>query len=290
MSLFDRLIDKFIDIVQKLFHIIFTDKKNMAEFKAQFAPEIFEIAAVIAPDGFGCGMAPDFQGYWSVTARITAWQNCSNGEVTKVKKDKSIMAEVYNTKKLKKQLKENSIITAKVRMNDWGFLLVKIIETDKTYPELETILKKQLQPVQYKDEVLGTFELDKGYGFFMKECEWLGKRVMLSFEKTTKAKMQATLSVVHVLYENQSEWDARMRKFAVGELLKDKTWLGYNLGYDEDDLTEAQTMEMIKLDEITVYKNGYFAFGFGYGEESWNHGISVEGDLESGPVEATNEG
>jgi len=245
-------------------------KKN--EFEKLFAPETMEIAILIDPSGFGAGRAGK-EKYWTVNAGISAWQDLSSGRVHTVE-NCSLTTMIENTDELSKKLKANSILTVKVCKGEVDFLLKEVIESSDTYPELEKILEEQLKSVYYKDEILGTFTLDKSINYFNNKIEWLGESISVSFALDTEENIRDTISVLHNLVKEQSEWDRRVRKFAAEELT--------NLANDwqEEDVVEEEFAKRIILESITVYADGGFVFWFDDDDLFFGHVIFVEGNLK----------
>ena len=88
----------------------------------------------------------------------------------------------------------------------------------------------------------------------------------------------------HELFKLQQTWDARVRDYAVSELLelKNDTWLGEG----ETEFTPATFKAQMKLESISVDPAGGFEFWFNDGDLFWGHTILVSGTLTDGPNDA----
>src|SRR5262249_31987940 len=134
------------------------------------------------------------------------------------------------------------------------------------------------KPVTFEDPILGTFTLDRRVDWFIAQVVWAGESISLNLSESAEA--QAALKTAHALWENQSEWNRRVRDYAIAKLLplKNDTWLDE----DEAELTPDEFNERMMLESITVNANGSFDFWHNDGDLFWGHSIQISGSLSEG--------
>ena len=245
------------------------------EFEARFAPETTEIAAVIAPSGFGAGRGGK-EKHWTVNAKITAWQDIEGSEVHAAE-NCCLTALVENTEELSEKLEANSIITAKVRKGEKDFLICEIKKSSKTFPLLEKVLEEQIKPVYYEDEVLGTFTLEKRVNMYEGKIDWFGEEIRMTFLDDDEEYMRSTISMLRGFAADQKDWDTKAREFVARQL----TDLA-NEWQEDEEITKEQFAKRIILNVISTYGDGDFTFWFNDDDIFFGHSIIVTGTIENG--------
>ena len=111
---------------------------------------------------------------------------------------------------------------------------------------------------------------------------WAGCSVSLNLSGSADA--QDALKTAHALWQNQAEWNRRVRDFAVEQLLtlKNDTWLDEG----EPELTPDDFEDRMTLESITVNADGSFDFWHNDGDLFWGHSIQISGSLAEGPTHA----
>lgn len=138
------------------------------------------------------------------------------------------------------------------------------------------------KPVTFDDPTFGTFTLDRRVDWFTAEVMWNGNRVSLNLAESDE--VHEALAAAHALWQEQREWNRRIRDYAVQELLplKNEAWLSE----DEAELTADEFKDAMTLESITVYPDGSFDFWHDDGDLFWGHSIQISGSLSEGPTDA----
>lgn len=251
--------------------------REITDFEKNYDEEIIEILAIIDANGLGAGKIPK-ERFWTACIDIIAWKE--SGENSDINTKKTLLrfkADDKFLKEIRDKLKPNSIVKLLVRKNNKGFLLCDVLEFYNEDKELEKILRKQLEPVFYQDEIWGEFHLDKSVNIFQKNVEWCGEYIRISFDYDDEEKMKEALKTGHVLYEGQTKWMSKILAFACKELLglKNDLWLDE----EENEITEDQFIKSLKLCDIVLQNDGEFTFWFEDGDLFWGHSIIVEGNI-----------
>ena len=88
--------------------------------------------------------------------------------------------------------------------------------------------------------------------------------------------------MAHSLWENEDDWNRRIRDFAVQKLLplENDCWLDD----DESELSPDQFKDRMTLEGISVDPDGSFDFWHNDGDLFWGHAIQISGSLVEGPT------
>lgn len=161
------------------------------------------------------------------------------------------------------------------------FMVVKVLKEDIQNEVLQEILKEYRKPVIIIDEKLGKFELNKDYGSFNGNVNWLGKNISVSLNVDIDNKKSWTkaLKTVQVLHDQQEEFNLEFVKF-YGEKLTDlaNDWLEDG----NEKITKNDFINRISLSEIIVdFKGNYNAF-YDDGDMFDGHTIDVSGNIKTG--------
>ena len=110
------------------------------------------------------------------------------------------------------------------------------------------------------------------------EAEWLGAKCNVSVDHLDD------LPVAHALWSDQQSWTAKAVNLAVSQLLelKNDTWLGE----DEKPLSAVEFGQRLKMESITVGRQGAFELWFDDGDLFWGHSITLKGSLSRGLTHA----
>lgn len=163
-------------------------------------------------------------------------------------------------------------------------LLETLIGPTRGEAELHAHAKRLQLPVTRADKVLGKLTLDRRINSYDGRAKWNGKAVTVSVSADEGGDPDAGIQVAHALWRAQARWSRRVSDFAVAKLLKlkNENWLDEN----EKPVTAKEFRRRMKLETVSVYGDGSFAFWHDDGELFWGHAIQVSGDLKSGPRDA----
>ncbi|MBN2445109.1 MAG: DUF2262 domain-containing protein [Phycisphaerae bacterium] len=151
--------------------------------------------------------------------------------------------------------------------------------------ELNAFLAKYLEPVTLDDSVLGTFTLDRRFGCWTAEIDWLGAITSLRVEPRDESKPEHALRVAREFWESQTEWTRKTIDLAVAKLLnlKNEEWLAEA----ETPATAADFHQRLTLESLSVRPDGSFEFIYDDGNLFWGHAIVVKGTSTGGLSSAT---
>ncbi len=150
--------------------------------------------------------------------------------------------------------------------------------------ELNRVLAQAQQPVTLNDAQFGVFSFDRRLESFEAKTQWGRAQIALTLVAAEPAEIERALTNARELWRSQSDWQARIERYAVERLLslKNETWLGE----DEKPFSAKAFVARMRLESIVVYPDGSFEFWHDDGELFWGHAISVSGNLTDGPTDA----
>lgn len=162
--------------------------------------------------------------------------------------------------------------------------LLELLEVQATDPELSERAEALRQPVTRQDPFFGELTLDRRLDWWGTIFRWGTTPVQLYLSGDEEGSPEPALRAARSLWEEQPEWEKRVRDFAVEALLplKNDVWLDD----DEEPLTSEAFKERMTLQSITLYPDGSFDFFHDDGELFWGHAIQVWGTLSEGPTGA----
>lgn len=169
------------------------------------------------------------------------------------------------------------------------FMIVDVLEEDVQNGELLAILAEYRKTIKIVDEVLGEFELNKDWGMFNGEINWLGEEISASLEVNAENKSSWTkaMKALRILFEQQQQQDSEFRTFAAEHLTK--------LANDwrEDKGIEISTNDFINRishSELTVTSSGNYTAYYDDDDMFAGHVVTVHGNNKKGIKSATIEG
>lgn len=147
------------------------------------------------------------------------------------------------------------------------FLLVELIENNYEDEDLKPILDKYVQPVYYKDEVLGTFKLDKGLNTFTNNINWVNKnKVELVFDNNDN--IENSIQTARKIFEDKKELDKKVKEYIASQLLEEAN--NYNEDADKDEIDEKQFAKFLTFESIVIRSKGV-DFYVDDGDVFWGH-------------------
>lgn len=159
-------------------------------------------------------------------------------------------------------------------------VLIDLIASSASDPELERIANALQQPVMLKTKVLGKLSLDRSVGWYEGAVRVGMKKIRMSIDPDDIESPEATIEAAERLVSTIRDWDRKARDLAVKELLsvKNESWLEEG----ETEVTSEQFKKRMKAESITVHEDGSFDFWYEDGDLFWGHSIEVRGDFDSG--------
>jgi hypothetical protein len=214
-----------------------------------------EILIVTGANGISGGKAGN-EKLWTISCTVLAWKEIG-GKITVEERRLVTKGEEEKLRRLQEQIKANGIY--QVRATSDFELYDFIGEAEDS--ELESFLAEQLKPVYFEDSKLGKFELDRSVDWFERNIDWMGEEISLTFDAHEESEMRKMLETGHILFDNQVEWDKKIRSFACDDLLEllNDSWLED----DEEKLMPETFQSRMVLDSIALSEDGCFNFWFG---------------------------
>jgi hypothetical protein len=254
-------------------------------FEQLMASPISDVLAVVGANGPGAGRNHGDE-MWTMSFTVEAWR-VAEGEIQK--RPLTVRRKVTDSELRTWQdlIQAYEVIHLKARVveSDPGgpeALLEDFAGRVASDAELNAIAEELQKPVTLEDSLLGTFTLDRRVDWFTGEPLWAGQSISLNLSESAEAR--EALGTAHALWQNQSEWNQRVRSFAVERLLplKNDFWLDE----EEAELTPEQFDNRMTLDSITVNADGSFEFWHNDGDLFAGHWIQISGSLSEGPTDA----
>jgi hypothetical protein len=246
---------------------------------------IVEVLGVVSPSGASGGRVGG-ESLWSVGFTFDAWR-IVGGDLRAGPLSISRKVTDQELDKLQRKIGPYAVVRIKARVGESAFgghqaRLEEFVGVETSDAELNHQAVELQQPVTFEDPTFGIFTLDRRVDWFTGEVVWDGKRIPLNLSKSEEA--QEALKSARELWQNQVEWNRRVRDFAVQELLplKNGTWLDE----DEAELSPDEFKDRMTLESITVYPDGSFEFWHDDGDLFWGHSIQISGSLSQGLTHA----
>lgn len=226
---------------------------------------------------------------WTLTFSFDAWKpefgSIRKGPLTVRRKvsDKEL-------KKFQKLIDSESIVHIRARLaeeNSFGSpqaLLEKFVRVESGDSELNGYLAKLKKPVTFEAPGFGIFTLNRRVKWFAAKTRWCGRDIDLSLHASEMPEVKKALAVAKRLWKTANKWDARVKDYAVEQLLelKNDNWLDE----DEHEVTPDEFKRRMTLEAITVDPDGSFDFWHNDGELFFGHSIQISGCIESGLEQA----
>lgn len=167
------------------------------------------------------------------------------------------------------------------------YYIVKIIRKSLKDPRLEAIRTEYLKPVSIEDKA-GTFSLDRKYGWFEGDIDWLGstQRVLLDKDENSDTAEKA-LQTLHRFLEDMEKWDKKLRTFAAEQLTElANDWQDG----DTPEITKEEFTQRIGAPDFRIDEKGGFEAEYNDDDMFYGHWIVVYGDADGELKDANIEG
>lgn len=253
--------------------------------------ELVEIVGVVHPLGAGGGRGGQ-ESLWALNFSFVLWRR-PDGAVTEqqlyLSKPGLTDAEL---RAAMDALHPYDIIRVRVRPTEpvgagdtARAQLVEVLGPEPSDTELSARVEQLRQPVTVEHPFFGTLTLDRALNSYEAEVPWGGHPVRLHLSLDESEDENALLATAQSLWDEQRQWDERVRDHAADELLdlKNDAWLGE----DEEPFTRDTFKARMALASVGVYSDGAFEFCFNDGNLFWGHVILVSGSLAEGPKDAS---
>ena len=262
------------------------ERRHRQLFEQLEAAPISEVVAVIGPSGPGAGRSPG-EDLWTMSFDFEAWRAAGN-EIQMRRLTVRRMVTHEELKRFQEIIVPYEVVRVKARvvvdsvLGSPQALLETFLGRETLDAELSDFAELRQKPVTLEDPLLGTFTLDRRVDWFSGPVVWAGESIILNLSES--ADVQDALKTAHALWQNPSEWNRRVRNFAVAELLplKNDFWLDEG----EFELTPEEFKERMTLESITVNADGTFDFWHDDGDLFLGHSIQIGGSLADGPIYA----
>ena len=273
------------------------NKMTLSEWEDTFDKKEREII-VLRHEGGGGSLR---NGFWEWDEYFLAYVDCETGELHK--EEGRIEFPVIDKEEPPFQFKEETIYKLRVREKlpeevpegalpaKNYFLVVKVLEKNAVFPELEEILTEYRKPVVLQDDVLGELTYDKLLKSFEGNIAWLRGKIHISLyvDKDNKSGITKAKKLLKTMVLEQEKWDADLRNFAAKELTK----LACEWAESEEEaalITEESFAKRISLSLIWVSSGGSFTAYLDDDDLFFGHSITVCGSPKNGLVSADIEG
>ncbi|MFH1304463.1 MAG: DUF2262 domain-containing protein [Planctomycetota bacterium] len=265
----------------------FADRRRKIEELYATSPIVDVLGVYIR----GGGGRVEFDGQTTLTFKFDTWRIPSGDlqekelaiHFTKSQEECDVLRELfipYNIYHIKAR-----VFYASEEFNWNGARLVEFIGVDTSDAKLNKCLADLQNPVTYNDPQLGIFTLNRDHNIFTTKTQWKQQEVELTLNVSDLDEIDDALKTAHQLWDQQADWNQRVRDYVVQELLpvKNESWRDD----DEAEINEKQFNANIDLETILVNDDGSFEFWFDDGEMFGYHMLYCRGDLTKGIFEAS---
>jgi len=253
---------------------------------------VSEVVGVVEAMGTGGGRSRGEE-LWTLRTTFEAWRVHGAALQTRPLRISGKVTDA-DLKKLQALLPPYAIFRIHARViNESPFggpeaLFERVLGFDDSDAELNQFAANLQKPVTFDDPMFGTFTLDRRINWFIGKAAWKGGEIKINLEGKETRAVRAALKTAQALWQSQTEWDQRVRDYAVMRLLERKNddWLGEG----EDEVSSDQFKARMKLESVTTRPDGEFDFWFDDGNLFWGHAIQISGNLSTGPTHADTPG
>jgi hypothetical protein len=158
--------------------------------------------------------------------------------------------------------------------------LHRIVHVGAKDLELEQLARNLQTPIVLHHATLGRLEYNRRVNWFEGRAQWCGQEVKVSLSCSRSEEPTAVLDVASRLFNEQEQWDRRVREYAVEQLLplKNGSWLDE----DEEEISAADFLSKMSLESISLDEEGDLTFWHNDGDLFCGHAIQISGNLADG--------
>lgn len=265
----------------------FAERRRIREAMYAAAPVVDVIGIFIS----GGGGHIEADGQFNMTLKFDGWKMPSGklhtSELTMDYKSSREMCDTVRESLVKYKIYR---LKAKVVLAsedfDWDEArLVELIGADTSDSEMNEYLAEIQKPVTYQDPQLGVFTLNRDYDLFQSKAQWNGQEIELTLNVKELDENNAALKTAHQLWDQQGDWDKRVRQYLEQEMLpvKNDSWRDDG----EAEVGVAEFRAKTELESILVNDDDSFEFWFDDGEMFGYHMLYCRGELTRGFFQAS---
>jgi hypothetical protein len=237
-----------------------TQRRQQALLKRLNESEMITVAGVVHASGAG-GARSCGEEQWTLLFDLQPWRNPA-GEIDDRKLVVRKPVSEQELHELRNFIRPYDILTLRARVaapdagdSDWVHaLLVGKPEKSARDVELEARAAKLQTPVILQDAFFGQLTLDRALNRYEVETTWRSMPILLYLSQEGCDDPNQVVQAARDLWEEQMQWDQRIRDYAVQKLLdlKNGSWL--------DDLEQEVSAEEFKkrmtLESMGLCPNG----------------------------------
>ena len=274
-------------------------EKELKQFASRYEEQEQELL-VLTSESVGSAGSWGRKGLWSPSAGLLAHINTADGQL---QKDGCLswLAEEGAAPGWGFGLRKLTIYRVRARALKEGpaagkyFMLLEVLETLATEPQLEPVRQAYLTPVTLTDAAFPgvTFELERQFDWFNASLDWLGQECSVSLECDVDnlETAHAALANFKQLYDVLPQWDAEFRAYAAAELTENANdWQrdAVEEGQEYLPLTKADFARRISISEFNMSPDGDFTAYYDDDDMFWGHVILVEGNITADAADGGN--
>ena len=255
--------------------------KEIEDFNKNFDDEIFDIAFVLKKQNLSAGKSKGK--YYTLLVSAIAYKNIITNEIIE-NENLLIVKEIEDTKHYFQIFRNKTIVRLKVRKEKdssglyMRFLLEDIIDTNYKDNDLNIILEEYSQPVYYKDEELGNFELDKSIDMFSKDIEWNDDNISVLFKNIDEEVNKKSVAIIRKIFTNKKDIDKKLKDYISENMLEDAN--SWNDDDDKPHINKEDFVKLITLTSINIIYEDNITFYFDDGDIFSGHVIAVDSDYD----------
>jgi hypothetical protein len=248
-----------------------------------------EILGVVQPPGPG-GAKNGQEELWSLVFSVHPWRR-EGGPLDS--RTLRLVQDGFTQDQLRlsmASIKPYTVLRARVRLFEPRpnmLLSAEVLDVgnrDDPDPELRALASEQQKPIVVAHPLLGQLTFDRGQNSFQTKLILAGEPIEVAIDADGEAPDPAVLATAERFWNNQADWDHRLREFAAARLieLKNDTWLQE----DEEPLTEAEFIKKLTANSMGFDPPDGFTIYYNDGDIFWGHAIEIRGTLSNGPQSA----
>lgn len=271
--------------------------KDYEIFASEYQTEFQEIAVLLNDAGIGAGKAAG-DTLWSTSAHFIALQDMQTGVIKKgdgrivwpvTDENRKLHGAAYpfyfqkgGIYKLRvRGLIDQNIPEGRTPSFYNRFLVVEVLDEKFQSDALAAIWHEYQQPVFLKDELLGSFQLDKKYSSFQGSVELHGSTLVVHMhvDIQNEKSWNEALCNLRTLYTQLEKQGDDFRFFAASQL----TELANDWLQDEnaDEISEEDFAGRMALTSLSINADGDYSVYYSDDDMFYGHAITVSGNIGS---------
>jgi len=271
--------------------------KDYEIFASEYQTEFQEIAVLLNDAGIGAGKVTG-DTLWLASADFIALQDMQTGVIKKgdgrivwpvTDENRKLHGAAYpfyfqkgGIYKLRvRGLIDQTIPEGRTPLFYNRFLVVEVLDEKFQSDALAAIWHEYQQPVFLKDELLGSFQLDKKYSSFQGSIELHGSTLVVHMHVDihNEKSWNEALCNLRTLYTQLEKQGDDFRSFAASQL----TELANDWLQDEnaDEISEEDFAGRMALTSLSINADGDYSVYYSDDDMFYGHAITVSGNIGS---------